>query len=107
MAPMKKLPTSEAAAKVEGLAPMTAFFSAKAVPGRKKKKRGQSNAGRPKVQKEVPAPAAAAASEAPKQNPKKPKATRQNWAKGDGLKRMSDCGDTKDPLRDFTATPHY
>jgi hypothetical protein len=37
MAPMKRLPTSETAAKVEELSPIIAFFSPKAVCGRKKK----------------------------------------------------------------------
>jgi hypothetical protein len=77
---------------VEGLSPITAFFSPKAVRGRKKKIKGQSNAGRPKLQKDIPAPVAAVAPEASKQSYKKPEATRKNWAKGEGLKlkRLSD-----------------
>ena len=51
MAPMQRLPASETAAKVEGLSPITAFFSPQAVRGRKKKIKGQSNAGHPRIQK--------------------------------------------------------
>jgi hypothetical protein len=64
------------------------FFSQKAAPGRPAKK--TSKAGRPAQKRsallaEVPIAAAVA----PKA--KKIKATRQNWSKGEGLKRMSDA----------------
>ena len=90
MPPFKALPKSEAAAKQQGLAPMTNFFGPKTLPGRPKKK--PSNAGRRAVHKDS-APAAAAATAATEAPTKKPKvkATRQSWSKGEGLKRMSDA----------------
>ena len=88
MPPFKALPKSETAAKEQGLVTIMNFFSQKAAPGRPAKK--TSKAGRPAQKRsallaEVPIAAAVA----PKA--KKIKATRQNWSKGEGLKRMSDA----------------
>jgi hypothetical protein len=82
-----------AAAKDAGLSLMSRFFSPKVAPGRPPKK--ASKAGRPRTEKDLAPPAAAAAAATvpaeaePKE--KKVRTTRQNWAKGDGLKRMSDA----------------
>ena len=93
MPPFKRLPKSQVAATEQGLAPMTQFFKPKIKPGRPS--RTSSKAGRKAAPKDpaaapaakLPAAAAAAASaEQPKA--KKQKVSRQNWSKGDGLKRV-------------------
>jgi hypothetical protein len=93
MAPFPRLPPSLAAAKEAGLSAMTSFFSPKVEPGRPPKK--ASKAGRPRAEKDVAPPAAGAApAPAPAEAEpmeKKVKATRHNWSKGKGLKRMSDA----------------
>ena len=94
MAPPKKLPKTEEAAKEQGLSSMTSFFSPKRKPGRPTK--NSSNAGRKAAaessdaaaaKKKVAAPTAAAA----KPQAKKVAATRRNWSKGEGLKAMTDA----------------
>lgn len=96
MPPFKRLPKSQVAATEQGLAPMTQFFKPKIKPGRPS--RTSSKAGRKAAPKDpaaapaakLPAAAAAAASaEQPKA--KKQKVSRQNWSKGDGLKRMTEA----------------
>jgi hypothetical protein len=80
MAPLKKLPKTESAAKKQGLVPMTEFFSPKVKRGRHKKV--ASKAGRPAT-KEVPRRLPPAVL---KPAPViKLKLTRRSWSKGDGL----------------------
>ena len=96
MPPFKRLPKSQMAAKEQSLAPMTQFFKVKIKPGRPSKT--SSKAGRKAAPKDpaaapaakLPAAAPAAASgEQPKA--KMQKVSRQNWSKGDGLKRMTEA----------------
>ena len=93
MPPFKSLPKSEAAAKGQGLASMTDFFSVNKIVGRPS--RTSSNAGRPTGAEKRPAQALAAppaeAAKAPVDKPKKLKLTRANWSKGEGLKKMTDA----------------
>ena len=91
MAPPKKLPKTEGAAKEQGLSGMTSFFSPKTKRGRPTKT--ASNAGR-KAASESPAAGAAAAAPpaaAAKPQAKKIAVTRRNWSKGEGLKEMTDA----------------
>ena len=86
MAPPKKLPKTEGAAKEQGLSGMTSFFSPKTKRGRPTKT--ASNAGR-KAASESPAAGAAAAAPpaaAAKPQAKKIAVTRRNWSKGEGSK---------------------
>jgi hypothetical protein len=93
MPPFKSLPKSEAAAKGQGLASMTDFFSVNKKVGRPS--RTSSNAGRPTGAEKRPAQALAAppaeAAKAPVDKPKKLKLTRAYWSKGEGLKKMTDA----------------
>ena len=90
MAPPKKLPKTEEAAKEQGLSSMTSFFSLKPKPGRPTK--NSSKAGR-KAAAESPDAAAVAAPTAAVAKPqaKKVAIARRNWSKGEGLKAMTDA----------------
>ena len=90
MAPPKKLPKTEEAAKEQGLSSMTSFFSLKPKPGRPTK--NSSKAGR-KAAAESPDAAAVAAPTAAAAKPqaKKVAVARRNWSKGEGLKAMTDA----------------
>ena len=95
MPPFKRLLKSEVAATEQGLAPITQFFKPKIKPGRPSKT--SSKAGRKAAPKDPAAAPAAklpplhapASAEQPKA--KKQKVSRQNWSKGDGLKRLTEA----------------
>ena len=91
MAPKKHLQKNEAAAKEIGLTPMACFFKVKKQKGRPFKK--VLNAGRPTSSGVSSSPAVAIAAAPPSEpsEQKKVKLTRQNWSKGEGLKRMSEA----------------
>ena len=91
----KRLPKFQVAATEQGLDPITQFFKPKTKAGRPSKT--SSNAVRKAAPKnpdaapaaKLPPLHAAASAEQPKA--KKQKASRQNWSKGDGLKRMTEA----------------
>ena len=89
MAPPKKFPKTEEAAKEQGLSSMTSFFSLKPKPGRPTK--NSSKAGR-KAAAESPDAAAVAAltAAAAKPQAKKVAVARRNWSKSEGLKAIAD-----------------
>ena len=91
----KRLPKSQLATTEQGLGPITQFLKPKTEAGRLSKT--SSNAGRKAAPKnpdaapaaKLPPLHAAASAEQPKA--KKQEASRQNWPRGDGLKRLTEA----------------